>query len=542
MTQTTMQTTPMQRTQPMASQPKETRPKAVNLQGGKFLALIVPNDEGEREAQAMENFFQACSSDEPFSLELVGTRREQGFVLRASSEEQFTFLSKQLEAQYPQAEIQRIAPSADPLILREDEHAVVGEFSLAQPSYLPLKTFIGKALAESGADPLAGLLASMEQVGPGQKIIAQLALVRAPERWLAPNIRKSVEHALQPERDKQMQTSKNATGSSDIDEGFRLLALLALFALAYFAYRWYMAAAWLPLYTAGGALLVGGLLFVYWKMTRPGTPVYDMKLVADKMARAGFYCQLRVIAIGKQATSTEEQLAAYIRASEVAYRQFTLASSNSLYLKRKRKVSTRDRIAGQLTSATYAFPYSHILLRLLHGGAYSWQVLNSLELSGMFHLPQEMTDLPLVLRISTKGLLASPEIAQKLKQTPAPLPPALIGYSKHRRFCVPVYLPFDALFTHKFFAGMSRSGKSVLIQLLAQAAMQSVREDRTDHTPQPGVFVIDPHRDLIMDILKLVPPKRSQDVLLLDMTDTEYPVGLNPLDATMGFTRDQAVQ
>ncbi len=159
----------------------------------------------------------------------------------------------------------------------------------------------------------------------------------------------------------------------------------------------------------------------------------------------------------------------------------------------------------------------------------------------MFHLPQETTDLPLVRRISLKGLLASPEIARQIRQMPAPLPPALIGYSKHRRYSVPVYLPFDVLFSHKFFAGMSRSGKSVLIQMLTGAAMQPVRASSRATTLQPGVFVADPHRDLIMDILKLVPPSRAQDVLLLDMTDTQFPVALNPLDASMGFTRDQAV-
>ena len=75
-----------------------TVPPRPQLAGCQFLALIVPSDEGERQAQAMENWFQACSSDEPFALELVGTRREQGFVLRASSEAQLTLLCKQLEA------------------------------------------------------------------------------------------------------------------------------------------------------------------------------------------------------------------------------------------------------------------------------------------------------------------------------------------------------------------------------------------------------------------------------------------------------------
>jgi hypothetical protein len=189
----------------------------------------------------------------------------------------------------------------------------------------------------------------------------------------------------------------------------------------------------------------------------------------------------------------------------------------------------------------HAFPYAPVLLRLLHGGAYSWQVLNSLELSGMFHLPQQSTDIPLVRRTSHKGLLASPEIAHQIKQRPAPFSPALIGHSRHRRHCVPVYLPFEVLFSHMFFAGMSRSGKSVLMQLLTQAAMQPLQSASCAITPQPGVFVADPHRDLIMDILKVIPPERAQDVLLFDMTDTQFPVAINPLDASMGFTRDQAV-
>lgn len=510
-------------------------------EGCSFLALIVPSDEGERQAQAMENWFQACASDEPFSLELVGTKREQGFLLRASSEEQLTQLSKQLEAQYPQAEIQRVVRGADPLILHVGEHAAVGDFQLSQPSYLPLKTFSGKALAELGADPLAGLLANMEAIGSGSRIIAQLALVRAPETWLSADIRKSVEHALQPERDKLAASMRNTSTTSDVAEGSKVVALLIAIVGGILAYRWYREQAMLPLTLLGAVLAMALVGFIWWRLFQKKQPIYDMKLVAEKMARAGFYCQLRVIVIGQQSRATLEQLTAHLQAMEVVYRQFTLASSNSLYLKRTRYLDGHESTAHQLTSAKHAFPYAHFLLRLLHGGAYSWQVLNALELSGMFHLPQETTDLPLVRRISLKGLLASPEIARQIKQMPAPLPPALIGYSKHRRYNVPVYLPFDVLFSHKFFAGMSRSGKSVLIQHLTRAAMQPVRNASRATTLQPGVFVADPHRDLIMDILKLVPPSRAQDVLLLDLTNTQFPVAINPLDASMGFTRDQAV-
>src|SRR5712692_6887936 len=137
-------------------------------QGCAYLAQIVPCDEGERLAQAMENWFGASASDSPFALELAGTSSSQGFVLRASSEAQLTLLCKQFEAQYPQAEIHRIAPGADPLVLQPGEHALVGSFALAQPSWMPLKTFPGKALAEPGTDPLPALLAAMETVGEGE--------------------------------------------------------------------------------------------------------------------------------------------------------------------------------------------------------------------------------------------------------------------------------------------------------------------------------------------------------------------------------------
>jgi hypothetical protein len=503
--------------------------------------LIVPPDEGERGAQAMENWLQACSFEEPFSLELVGTRSAQGFLLRASSERQLASLSKQLEAQYPQVQIQRVLPQADPLLLHPDEHAVMGEFSLAQPSYLPLKTFTGRALSEAGADPLAALLAAMETVGPGERIIAQLALVRAPETWLSADIRKSVEHALQPERDSMAAATKSSAVASDMAEGSKIVAFMLAGMGAFLVYRWYQAHAFFFLILLGATLLLGLVAFVWWQVRQMQTPIYDMKLVAEKMARAGFYAQLRVIVIGKSASVSQEQLRAPLQALEVAYRQFTLASSNSLYRKRTRYLLADDPKAKRLINPLSAFPYAHWLLRLMHGGAYSCQVLNALEIAGMFHLPQESADMPLARRNALKALLASPEIARQIKTTPAPLPPALIGYSQHRRYRVPVYLPYDSLFSHKFLAGMSRSGKSVLIQLLAEAAMQPLDPRWRATMLQPGVFIVDPHRDLIMDVLKLVPPSRVHDVLLLDMTDTQFPVALNPLDASMGFTRDQAV-
>jgi hypothetical protein len=45
-----------------------------------------------------------------------------------------------------------------------------------------------------------------------------------------------------------------------------------------------------------------------------------------------------------------------------------------------------------------------------------------------------------------------------------------------------------------------------------------------------GVVVVDPKGDLVTDLLDRVPPKRMRDVILLDPTDTERPVGFNLLN------------
>jgi hypothetical protein len=534
-------------------------------QGGSHLVMIVPHEEGERQAEAMETWFQACASDEPFSLELVGTRREQGFVLRASSEAQLILLSKQFEAQYPQAEIHRIAPLADPLLVHSGEVAVVGEFALARASWMPLKTFSGRVLAEPGSDPLAGILAAMEPMGSGQRIICQLALVRAPDSWIAPDIRKAVEHPLQEERDALFITQKGVQHNAD-GEGAKIAIGIVVALVAVLGYRWYLAHDWLPIALLAAALIAGGICWLWWKRSHSHSGIYDMKLVAEKLMRQAFYCQLRVVVIGKvpplsheeqkrRASMTpkeqtkaektvreqvEEQLRTHLLRLEVAYRQFTLASANSLYLKRVRCHDAESKQALSLTSAAQAFPYRQTVFRLLHSGAWGRDVWNGLELSGAFHLPQEMADVPMVKRMAVKHLLASPEIANRIKYTRGPLPPALIGYSQHRGYRVQVYLPFATLFSHTFLAARSRYGKSTLMQLLLWAAMQEVR----DGSLQPGIFCIDPHRDLIEDVLALIarlPSHRARDVLLLDMTDEQFPVAINPLDASMGFTRDKAV-
>jgi hypothetical protein len=80
--------------------------------------------------------------------------------------------------------------------------------------------------------------------------------------------------------------------------------------------------------------------------------------------------------------------------------------------------------------------------------------------------------------------------------------------------------------------GRTGSGKSVL---LANMAIQDIKNGE-------GLCVIDPHGDLIQDILQHVPKERAEDIVLFEPFDMERPLGLNMLEVDSEEQKDFAVQ
>ena len=84
---------------------------------------------------------------------------------------------------------------------------------------------------------------------------------------------------------------------------------------------------------------------------------------------------------------------------------------------------------------------------------------------------------------------------------------------------------------HLHVIGSTGTGKTTLLRNLV---LQDVLADR-------GVGVIDPHGDLIDDLLDLIPPYRTNDVVLLDPSDSEHPPTLNLLAGINPTQRHLAV-
>lgn len=73
---------------------------------------------------------------------------------------------------------------------------------------------------------------------------------------------------------------------------------------------------------------------------------------------------------------------------------------------------------------------------------------------------------------------------------------------------------------HLYVIGKSGVGKSKLFELL------SIEDVMNGH----GIAVLDPHGDLIEDIIKRIPEDRVKDVIYFDPSDTDFPIAFNPLE------------
>ncbi|MCX7955497.1 MAG: type IV secretion system DNA-binding domain-containing protein [Patescibacteria group bacterium] len=140
-------------------------------------------------------------------------------------------------------------------------------------------------------------------------------------------------------------------------------------------------------------------------------------------------------------------------------------------------------------------------------------ILSNDELASIFHFPNKTVETPHIQWLKAKTAPVPSEVPQD-KGT-------FIGHGYYRGVKRPIYIGFEDRRRHTYIIGKTGTGKSVLLEDLAT---QDIKAGY-------GVCVIDPHGDLIDNIIKYIPPQRAEDVIYFDPSDTERPMGLNLLEA-----------
>jgi hypothetical protein len=290
---------------------------------------------------------------------------------------------------------------------------------------------------------------------------------------------------------------------------YLLAGLLAAGCLAYQGYQWFNAGQWLQLALLGGGIGVGVPSTVRLARRLLQHPIYDMRLVQEKVGRIAYVTEIR-LAVFAPADTPPPAMGEHLDRLAAAYRQFSPATGNGLVPRRLRRNAPDLRELRPLAPAR------------------SSQILNTRELAGLWHLPQAQADVPLLERTGARRQLPRPFSVMR---------GCRIGVSAHQGHSVPVALPDDLLRRHLLVVAKTLRGKSSLLLRIASYLMESTADDGRP----PALVLVDPHRDLAEATLGLVPPSRRDHVVYLDVSERARPFGLNLLDVGLGWDRDKAV-
>ncbi len=216
----------------------------------------------------------------------------------------------------------------------------------------------------------------------------------------------------------------------------------------------------------------------------------ELEGIENKIGKTGFKTVIRIVV----SSTSKEAAEAHLGNIVSVFSQFEGANSFK---------KNKPRFKGMFMDD---FIYRYLPM------AGSQSVLTSEELATIFHFPNKSVTTPNIFWMNAKRAPA-----------PATIPTSglYLGKSTYRGLAKPVYMDIDDRRRHMYIIGKTGTGKS---EFLKDMIMQDIRSGQ-------GLAVIDPHGDLIDDILPLIPPKRAEDVILFDPADTSRPMGLNMLEA-----------
>src|SRR5258708_36811010 len=127
-------------------------------------------------------------------------------------------------------------------------------------------------------------------------------------------------------------------------------------------------------------------------------------------------------------------------------------------------------------------------------------ILNTEEIASIWHLPTRFMETPNIKWLSAK-------------KAPAPVntPQAgtLLGHNIYRRIDTKIYIDREDRTRHTYIIGRTGTGKT---ELLKNMAIQDIRAGE-------GVCIVDPHVDLVEDVLRSIPKERVDDVILFEPFD-----------------------
>ena len=141
--------------------------------------------------------------------------------------------------------------------------------------------------------------------------------------------------------------------------------------------------------------------------------------------------------------------------------------------------------------------------------------LSCREIATLYHLPTERVA-PNLLHVISHREPPPKELPVDRRDGDI----SFFGRTNFRGQCFPFGMRRGDRRRHLYALGKSGVGKSKLLELLIKSDIENGH----------GVGILDPHGDLVDNVLKMIPPERVKDVVLFDPSDLNFPPAFNPLE------------
>lgn len=229
----------------------------------------------------------------------------------------------------------------------------------------------------------------------------------------------------------------------------------------------------------------------------------ELSEIENKMLKLGFEFCVRVVTKAPSQIESEQIL----RDVLASFKQFTTAHLNNF-------VHSDPTKTGKEIYSDYSKRYL---------SADTVDILNIEELASLYHLPNISVETPNIAWCRSKKL-----------EPPMNLPKVgtdgvnIFGETDYRGSRVEFGIKRDDRRKHFYLLGKTGVGKSTVFKNMFVSDM--LRGD--------GGCFVDPHGETVEELLDLVPPDRIDDVIYLNPTDIEYPIGFNLLELKDKSQRD----
>jgi hypothetical protein len=488
------------------------------------LAVRVPkeNELGPIAAEQILTTFHSIDQDFGFWDYIQGLMPEQISLEIANIQNVISFyvvcpqrlrnlVEGQVYAQYPGVEIERVEDYADPRyakvrqarqgssVVEESRYAhfengVGLEMELEGPDFDPIKRYpqFEDRIARVYVDPMAGITSSLSKLNnPNDQVWLQLVLRPLPDKWRLWYTRSA------------WIMNQGVFGNIEILQDryadvlcTRKMYLRVIFFPLYFIF-WIKA-----VFSGTGKDPFAMLNAEKSELLDEATSKMHEKETADtarmdKIVKLMYEVNLRVVYVPKE--KNDETSEAKLQEILGSFKQFNLPFLNG--------ITDREFVMDASIVEKFRMRWMQDPM-----------ALNSEELATIWHLPNQLVQTPNICWVRSRKLEPPSELPTTANTDLADL--TLLGKTDFRSDHHEFGIRSQDRRRHVYVIGKTGMGKSTLLENMIYS----------DILAGKGVGVIDPHGDLADRILDFIPSHRTNDVVIIDPSDREFPVAFNMLD------------